>query len=157
MSVSGIFSSGIGNNQASVASYSTSNRVAQAFQQFSTDLKSGNLSGARQDDSAIQRNPPNSDLLRGPHGHRHLKIDSTSDQSHPLQDLNQLSQDLDAGPQSRSVMAAQQAYASGQTAPGAGTQSDAPNFFRQHLQGPSMVGLHSPMPPVFHQAQSFVA
>jgi len=97
---------------AAASAASTSNTVAQAFNQLATDLQSGNLSAAQKDFSALQQDVKN---LGGPvatnrfhHYHRlSTNIEDLTNPNSPLQDLNQVRQNLTSG----NLFAAQQAYA----------------------------------------------
>jgi hypothetical protein len=99
---------------------STTDPVAQAFNQLATDLKSGNLSAAQKDYSTLQQD------LQSPSGspthlHNHHRISTgglfggtsstgsgdSSTQNSLLQDLNQIGQSLT----SSNLAGAQQAYA----------------------------------------------
>jgi len=92
---------------------STSNPVAQAFNQLATDLKSGNLSAAQKDFSTVQQDLQSQGGPSAGHLHHHHRIstggvgeDSTG-QNSLLQDLNQVGQNLT----SSNLAGAQAAYA----------------------------------------------
>jgi hypothetical protein len=107
----------------STSAASTSNLVAQAVNQLASDLKSGNLSAAQKDFSALQQDVKN---LGGPvatnrlhHYHRlSTNIEDLTNPNSPIQDLNQVRQNLTSG----NLFAAQQAYA---TLPGQAPVSTA--------------------------------
>jgi hypothetical protein len=117
----------------STAAASTSNTVAQAFNQLATDLQSGNLSAAQKDFSALQQDVKN---LGGPgatnrfhHYHRlSTNIEDSTNPNSPLQDLNQVRQNLTSG----NLFAAQQAYAT----------------LRAQAPVSTAFGLHQTEPPV---------
>ncbi len=111
MSISGIPSSTLNPYQlAGATSTTTSNPIAQTFDQMASDLQSGNLAAAKNDYSTLQQ-----DLQTpggtGHHMHSHPRMRTTgvedSDSQNPLlQDLNQLGQSLT----SNNLAGAQQAY-----------------------------------------------
>ncbi|MFY9904701.1 MAG: hypothetical protein WBX02_14650 [Terriglobales bacterium] len=90
------------------ATQSTASPIAQAFNQLSSDLQSGNLSAAQKDFSTVQQDlqsrgralPFNSHYLGGG--------SNSGSQNSLVQDLNQIGQSLS----STSLAGAQQAYAS---------------------------------------------
>jgi hypothetical protein len=84
---------------------SASNPLAQAFQQLSSDLKSGNLTAAQKDYSTIQQDMQSK---FSSHLHRH-HAGSTLD---PLNMVNQTSQDGSSTATQSTTTAAQQTYAS---------------------------------------------
>jgi hypothetical protein len=89
---------------SSASASSNSNPLAQAFQQLSSDLKSGNLTAAQKDYSTIQQ-----DMQSKFSGHfHHHHVGSGLD---PLNLLNQSSQDGSSTTQSTTTTA-QQTYAS---------------------------------------------
>jgi len=89
---------------AAASASSTSNPLAQAFQQLSSDLKSGNLTGAQNDYSTIQQ-----DMKSQFSGHHHHHIGSGFDPFN--MENNQASQDLSSTLAQSSATAAQQTYA----------------------------------------------
>ena len=71
---------------SSTAAASTSNPLGQAFQQLSSDLKSGNLTAAQKDYSTIQQDLQSDFASRLRHGHHHVRtgfdpLNSQSSQS----------------------------------------------------------------------------
>ncbi|MGA2003620.1 MAG: hypothetical protein ABSG70_09575, partial [Terriglobales bacterium] len=109
------------------SSSSSSNPVAQAFQQLSTDLKSGNLSAAQKDYTTIQKDL--NTTSRHLHNHHLPRIGSGPGMDDLLQELNQSGTTGSAtAAQSASAADAQQTYASlqqqlEQSALGDGSQS----------------------------------
>jgi len=95
----------------STSTGSTSNPVAQAFNQLSSDLQSGNLAAAQKDFSTVQQDLQNNLSSNHFHHHRHLSSaggsGDSSNQNPLLQDLNQIGQSLT----SSNLAGAQQAYA----------------------------------------------
>ena len=78
--------SGSTSSSSSTSAASTSNPLGQAFQQLSSDLKSGNLTAAQKDYSTIRQDMQNqfANLLQ--HGHHHIRagfdpLNSQSSQS----------------------------------------------------------------------------
>ena len=94
---------------------SNTNPLAAAVSQLARDLKSGNLSAAQSDFSAVQQELQQvGSRLGGPQGHHHRhhgggESSQSSSQQDPITKVfGQLGQDLQAG----NISAAQQAYAS---------------------------------------------
>ncbi len=112
----------------SATTASTSNPIAQAFNQLGTDLQSGNLSAAQKDFSTVQQDLQSEGGPSTSHFHHHHHFSggsgNSTDQNPLLLDLNQVGQSLT----SSNLAGAQQAYATlqqemQQFALGGGTQS----------------------------------
>jgi hypothetical protein len=88
------------------SSTQNNNPVAQAFQQLSSDLQSGNLSAAQQDFSNLQQDFQNQAASHMQRSHHHHHSGGSHDSSQMTQLLSQLGQDLQSG----DLASAQQAY-----------------------------------------------
>jgi hypothetical protein len=95
----------------STSGASTSNPVAQAFNQLAADLQSGNLSAAQKDLSSVQQDLQSQGGPSTNHFHHHHRLSTgdggSTDPNPILQDLNQVGQNLT----SSNLAGAQQAYA----------------------------------------------
>ncbi len=100
---------------ASTSTASTSNPVAQAFNQLASDLKSGDLSAAKQDVSTLQQDLGGKGDYPIHQMHNHHRfgagVGALTGQNPLLEQLSQLGQDLTSG----NLSAAQQAYSALQT------------------------------------------
>lgn len=90
------------------ATGSTSSPIAQAFNQLSSDLQSGNLSAAQKDFSTVQQDLRSRGRIPANAPHYLEGANNSGAQNTLLQSLNQLGQSLS----STSLAGAQQAYAS---------------------------------------------
>jgi hypothetical protein len=86
-----------------------SNPIAQAFQQLSSDLKSGNLTGAQKDYSTIQQDLQSQ--FGSQHLHNHHRVRVGSGGGNEFNDSNQLLQTLPSSTSTTSASSAQQQYA----------------------------------------------
>jgi hypothetical protein len=85
--------------------------IAQAFNQLSQDLKSGNLSAAQQDFSTIQQDSQNAQTQgQAGAGHHHHHIHAESQSSQSSSPLAQLFAQLGQALQTGNLSSAQQAY-----------------------------------------------
>ena len=102
--------------QSTTASSATSGAaggspIAQAFNQLSQDLKSGNLSAAQQDFSTIQQDFQNSQTQgQGGAGHHHHHIHAEAQGAQSSSPLAQLFAQLGQALQTGNLSSAQQAY-----------------------------------------------
>jgi len=96
-------------SSTSSTSSSTSNPITQAFQQLSSDLKSGNLTGAQKDYSTLQQDMQSQFGGNHLHNHHHIRVGSGG--GNEFNELNQLLQDNSSSTSSTSGTSAQQQYA----------------------------------------------
>lgn len=146
-------------SRPTTTSASTSNPIAQAFNQFATDLMSGDLAAAQKDFSAIQQDIQNLGDLSTKHFHHYRPLstggEDLANQNSLLQDLNQLGQNLTSG----NLVSAQQAYAALQAQASVSTGGILDQT-RPPVSGPpvSTIGcLHHTEPPVLGPPISLVA
>jgi outer membrane protein assembly factor BamD (BamD/ComL family) len=130
------------NSTSSTSSTSTSqsnNPIAQAFQQLSQDLQSGNLSAAQQDYSTIQQDFQNQ-TPQVQHHHHRFEGSQETQQSQFAQLFAQLGQDLQSG----DLKSAQSAFTS--------LQKVLPSYYQQTTSSTSSTSTSQSQNPV---AQAF--
>jgi type VI protein secretion system component VasK len=118
MSVSGILSSILlPNNFSNVQTTATSSSqstspIAQALQQLSTDLQSGNVSAAQKDFATLQQDFQSQATQGGGHHHRHHHVDNDSQNSGngSGSTVSQVFAQLDRALQAGNLSSAQNAY-----------------------------------------------